>query len=393
MKTKLVLRGQKGGEENAEKVLIAIELIADENKTECWIFEDALATEELADQLMTAWRKDEAVAFPEGALNLKNELSASGNIVPEGYTVTEKDDLIKRTQTEWLFIVLSTKLFKSYEAELNELQEKVEKMPKYGKEMWEELKAFQNKIQAQVQEQNLFRDHTNILRERLNELFGVLKNLRQKDDNAFENAAKDSFDKVTSVLNQIDEALEKNSGEWAKWFDKLKNLQQELKTMKLTRENRVELWARIDKAFKDVKERRFGNKSIETNSGVSAESRLQKRIEGLKLAIQKMQNSVERDENELDFQNKKLNSVNASQLETQLREVRSKMILDRLSSKKEKLADMNKTLADLESRLSRILSKTASEEDLKIAEMQEENQNTEEIGQSEESVENDNTGE
>jgi len=378
MKTKLVLRGLKGNDENAVKVLIATELIADENKTECWIFEGENATDELAEQLMNNWRKGETVAFPETSVYFKNDLSASGNLIPEGYTISEKEDLIKRTQTEWLFIVLSTKLFKTYEAELNELQEKVEKLPRYSKEMWEELKAFQIKIQNQVQEQNLFRDHTNILRERLNELFSSLKNLRQKEDNAFESASKLSYEKFSTFLSQVEEALEKNSGEWAKWFDKLKNLQQELKTVKLTRENREELWTRIDKAFKEVKERRFGNKNTDNNSGGSAESRLQKRIEGLKQAIQKMENSVERDENELDFQNKKLNSSNASQLETQLREVRSKIIHDRLNSKKEKLADMNKTLSDLESRLARILSKTATEEDLKLAEVQEDSLQTEE---------------
>jgi len=65
---------------------------------------------------------------------------------------------------------------------------------------------------------------------------------------------------------------------------------------------------------------------------------------------------------------KKLNNSNATQLETQLSEVRAKMILERLESKKAKLSDMNKTLADLESRLVKVQSKTASAEELKAAE-------------------------
>jgi DNA repair exonuclease SbcCD ATPase subunit len=368
MKTKLVLWGQKGSEENAEKVLIAVELNANANCVDTWIFSGEAASEELSDQLMNNWRKGEAVAFPEGLEQIRTELSASGSILPEGYSAADKEDLVKRTQTEWLFIVLSTKLFQTYESELNTLQDKVEKMTKYSKEMWEELKTFQTKIQTQVQEQNLFREHTNILRERLNELFGSLKKLREVEDSAFETAANEVFQKMSNTLNQIDEAVEKNSGDWAKWFDKLKGLQVELKTAKLTREGRNEIWARIDKAFKEVKDRRFGGSSAQNSNSGNVETRLQRRIEGLKEAIQKMDNSVSRDQKDYDFLFKKLNNSNATQLEAQLSEVRAKMILERLESKKAKLADMNKTLADLESRLARVLAKTATAEDLKAAE-------------------------
>jgi chromosome segregation ATPase len=317
---------------------------------------------------MNNWRKGEAVAFPEGHEYIRTELSASGSILPEGYSAAEKEDLIKRTQTEWLFIVLSTKLFQTYESELNELQDKVEKMSKYNKAMWEELKTFQTKIQTQVQEQNLFREHTNILRERLNEMFGSLKKLREVEDSAFETAANEVYQKMTDLLNQVDAAVENNSGDWAKWFDKLKGLQAELKTAKLTREGRNEIWARIDKSFKEVKERRFGNGNAQNANSGSVETRLQRRIEGLKQAIQKMDSSVSRDQKDYDFLFKKLSNSNATQLETQLSEVRAKMILERLESKKAKLNDMNKTLADLESRLVKVQSKTASAEELKAAE-------------------------
>jgi hypothetical protein len=51
-----------------------------------------------------------------------------------------------------------------------------------------------------------------------------------------------------------------------------------------------------------------------------------------------------------------------------------------MASKKVKLADMNKTLQDLESRLKRIISKMATAEDIKAAEaMSEEEMKSEEI--------------
>ena len=331
------------------------------------------ATEEFAEQLMNNWRKDEVVLFPENNIHAEFELSAGGSLLPEGVSSTEKDDLLKRTQTEWLFIVLSTKLFKTYEGELEEIRERVEALPKYNKSLWEELKAFQNKIQAQASEQNLFREHTNLLRERINGIFGQLKKLREVEDKAFETAAKAAFDKIVDKLKVVEDAVANNNGDWTKCFDKLKELQRDLKNAKLTREGRNELWERIDKAFKEVKDRRFGGNNAGAGTGTGAtnnETRLLRRIEGLKSAIQKMQDSVNRDEKEFNFQDKKINSGNASQLETQLREVKSKMVKERLDSKREKLADMQKTLGDLENRLAKMLAKQAeakAEEEAKAA--------------------------
>jgi len=364
MKTKLVFWGLKNVEDTTEKVLIALELHPVENLVESWVFEGENANETLADQLMNNWRKGEVVVFPDAAVHQKIELSASGSIIPVGYAA-EKEDLVKRTHTEWLFVVLSTKLYKTYELELSEIRDRVEGLKKYSKEIWMELKSFQEKIQKQVEEQNLFRDHTNQLRDVLNDLFGTLKELRQKEDNIFEAAAKETYDKMASTLNQVEDAVEKNLGEWAKWFDKLKGLQQEIKNVKLTKEGRNELWSRIDKAFKDVKDKRFGNAPVNDEN---IEQKLKNRIEGLKEAIHKMDDSVKRDEKELDFQHKKLNNISSSQLESQLREVRAKMIQDRLNSKREKLADMNKTLADLETKLNRVLAKSATKEELKDTE-------------------------
>lgn len=364
MKTKLIFWGLKSVDETTEKVLIALELHPVENLVESWVFEGENANETLADQLMNNWRKGEVIVFPEVTAHQKNELSASGTIIPAGYTV-EKEDLIKRTHTEWLFIVLSTKLYKTYELELSDIRDRVDGLKKYSKEIWMELKSFQEKIQKQVEEQNLFRDHTNQLRDILNDLFGTLKEMRQKEDNIFEAAAKETYDKMASTLNLVEDAVEKNLGEWAKWFDKLKGLQQEIKNVKLTKEGRNELWSRIDKAFKDVKDKRFGNAPANDEN---VEQKLKNRIEGLREAIHKMDDSVKRDEKELDFQQKKLDNISSSQLETQLREVKAKMIQDRLNSKREKLADMNKTLADLEAKLTRVLAKSATKEELKETE-------------------------
>jgi hypothetical protein len=66
-------------------------------------------------------------------------------------------------------------------------------------------------------------------------------------------------------------------------------------------------------------------------------------------AIEKMQESVRRDRQELDFQTKKVAS--SGQLEAQTRQAKIKIIEERLHSKEEKLKEMTDTQADLERKM------------------------------------------
>jgi TolA-binding protein len=75
-----------------------------------------------------------------------------------------------------------------------------------------------------------------------------------------------------------------------------------------------------------------------------------------------MQTSINRDQKELDIQERKLNDSNVGQLETQLREVKAKLIKERITSKTRKLDDMHKTLKELNTRLEKIVAKQAKEE-------------------------------
>ena len=80
---------------------------------------------------------------------------------------------------------------------------------------------------------------------------------------------------------------------------------------------------------------------------------MNRRIEGLKNAIAKMNQSISRDNKELTTLLDKVNSSNTGQIETQLSELRAKIIKDRINSKNDKLVDMNQTLTDLENKLKR----------------------------------------
>ncbi len=399
MKTKLVLWATKSEATASEdtsaqeqKVLVALELLPEENKINAVTIGGEAATKELFQQLSDTWRKGEKVELPESAECAQYELSANGELLPASLKA-EKEDEIKRHQMEWLFIVLSTKLYHSYLGELDELQTKVEALAKYEKAAWDMMKGFWDKVQQQSNEKNLSHDHSEMLRERTNKLFTQLKTLRQAEDDAFETEARANFDAMLARIVAVEEALA-SASETFRLFEDLKVIQSDFKPLKLTKSLRAQLWERIDDAFKAVKGKRSskGERSNNNNNGSEQDKsdkannnnngnndiRLSRRIEGLKDAIAKMEDSIQRDKKELEFQLTRSNSSYGSQLESQLREVRTRLIQERIDSKNVKLDDMQKTLRDLDSKAQRQAAKAAKKSSAPAANEEESSSSEEE---------------
>lgn len=344
MKTKLVIWGTN---EKEERVLLAMELLPEQNEVTLYAFPEASATDEFVAQMMGNWRDGISVPFPEDHQEIRRPLAMAESLLPDDFRV-ERGDVVQRAQSEWAFVVLSYKLQKSLESELDGLSEKVHAMQEFSGGVWDELKGFWDKVMVQARDRNLFREHIEQLREKSNGLFDHLKTLRKASETklrqqsgeiaaAFNEKLDDVFAKVTDGKHLIN------------LFETLKRLQREYHDLALTRDDRNKLWARMDEAFKLVKEKRFGDKPGGGAATKNPGSRIEGRLQGLLDAIGKMQKSIERDEKDLHFENKRIDA-SGGQLEVQLRQAKLAMIQDRVDSKKEKLADMLKTQADLESK-------------------------------------------
>jgi hypothetical protein len=297
------------------------------------------------------WRDGKSIDFPEGFKSADVELTISGSILPPGISA-EKMDLVTRAQTEWNFSILSSRLFRSYQSELNEFKDKVERALHFDKNMWDELKSFWDRVQEQARDKSLFREHSEHLRQETNDLFGKLKDLRGKLDEEFDRTSKTLFEDVVAKLSDIENKVREGI-RLQPLFDELKDIQKKIREVKLNRDHRNKIWEKLDATFKVLKEKRFGPETADDNNPLV---RIQKRYEGLIAAIEKMENSVGRDIDELNFQNGKVNT-SFGQLEAQIRQAKVAMIEERVRSKKEKLAEMYATKTELDRKMEQLQEK------------------------------------
>jgi hypothetical protein len=353
MKSRQVLWGTNAQE---DRVLIAMQLRADDNKVDIFLFPEAIASPEFTQLMLTEWRNDVDVAFPEGGQHIEKELSVTENLLPDDIKV-ERMDLVNRAQSEWHFIVLSTKLHAAYKSELAELEDRVTRMADYSGDAWDALKNFWNKVQEQMKERNLFHEHGNELRDATNGLFTHLKNMRNSVMHEFEDNSKSWYEQINNALDDIEHKIEKGIKGFPDAFDLLKQTQSKFRDQKMTREHANNLWNRIDGLFKTVKEKKFGASAINDSS---ATERLTRRYEGLVGAVDKMQDSIDRDTQDLEYQRKRVEQ-SEGQLEAQLRQAKITMIRDRVKSKQEKLDEMLATKADVEVKINNLKERDARE--------------------------------
>ena len=342
MKTKLVLWGSN---DQDERMLIALELWAKENKVNIYTFPESTVTEEFNQKMMQEWRDGGSVEFPEGYQSYDAELTVTESILPESLKV-ERGDLVQRAQTEWHFIVLSSKLNATYQSELDGFKDKIDQLVKFDQGQWDSLKEFWNKVQNQVRERNLFKEHADALRDNTNALFAQLKGLRSKLDEEFKQLSQKNHDDFIEKLEQIQKRISEGM-RLQTIFEDLKQLQRSFRETKFTKDHRSKVWSTLDGAFKTIKEKRFGSKGDDR----SPFERLTRRYEGLIAAIEKMDRSIKRDRDDLEFQNRKIARTDG-QLEAQIRQAKILMIEERIRSKEEKLGEMNQTKVELEKRIS-----------------------------------------
>jgi hypothetical protein len=346
MKNKLVIWGTDAQD---KKVLIALELRPTENKVDIFTFQDADLTEVFVQEMQTQWQSSKKeIVFLDPHQHIVRDLTVSESLLPDDLR-TEKTEAIATAQREWHFLVLSHKLSDVYRSELNNIKTKMEGLTQYQPEIWKELKGFWDKLISQVKEKNIIKDHADELIGESNQMFEHLKVKRSEMDAQLSEVSAKAAATFSETLEAIHERINKGM-RLAPIFDELKELQEKYKKTQMLQKDRDVVWDKINKAFTALKEKKYGSSNENTQNQNNFGERMNSRIGGLLDAIDKMETSLNRDKQDLTYESKRIDN-STSQLEAQLRTAKLSMIEARISSKEEKLKDMYKTKAEIESKI------------------------------------------
>ncbi|MEL6669398.1 MAG: hypothetical protein AAFP08_10555 [Bacteroidota bacterium] len=332
-----------GRDADQNRVMITLELKTEDNLVHILTYPEKLVTDEVYTKFMNQWRKNQDAELPEPSRSIVRELSVTGGLLPDELKV-EQSDTINLAQNEWHYAVLSDKMTKSYMGELAEIGDAIERSGEYDANQWNRLKTFWEKVQTQLRDKTLLREHGNKLRKGTDELFNKMKELRSKKDQELREKSQGLVAEFNTKLEELEAGIEEGS-HLRKVFDELRKLQSKFHNTKFHRKDRDAIYKRIDAGFKAVKAKRGQG---DGNSGGG--DRTKKRYDGLINAMERMQNSINRDHKDLEFQRKRITNTD-EQMEAEIRRAKIQMIQSRVDSKQEKLNDMLKTKHMLEKRM------------------------------------------
>ena len=323
-----------GRDEQDQEILVAMELQLDSKQVVINTFPRTAIDEDFIQAMTSKWEEGETVEFPSEPTVISRSADEE-HLLPDSIK-TDSPEMIRRLKNEWTLRLLSVRLFENINDSITTMEAKIGEAEGYTQELWDQAKSLWGRVGEYSKENDLSRKHTGELRDRLNGIFDQLKEKRNSSQEEFEKTSQKVREGFENKLNEIRESIQ-NEPKLNELFDGLKKLQKEIKDAKLSHRDRRGLWKVLDNTFSKVK----------AEKQTLWASHLGNRLKGLEHAIGKMESSIKRDEDSLAFQRRKLEDRGVSQIESQLRATKAKVIEDRIKSKQNKLSEMQQTLRHL----------------------------------------------
>ena len=343
MKSRLVTWGKN---EEEDSIILAYELFPDKKELSLFVFDFLNSNETFFQKLLNDWRKQETVEFPEGGYTTHTfPLTMSEPVLPEGITV-DSQEIIDQARVDWHFVVLSTQLFDEFNADIQDVQTRVEDLTVYSQPLWDELKAIQDKVKAKLDEEVLAWKHVRKLKNNISKLFKVLKALRTE---AVQKASADFEVIKTSITKQLDEVEQSVEGvsnpeEQKVLSDKILAIRSELKaTANFPEKVRTGMLKRADFLTKKVK--------MAFLTGAEKEglvNQMKSRLEGINGALERVEKKINWLNREIEFQKNKISNPKASIMEVQMSSAKQQMYEAQLATAKAKQVDLAKVKKNLD---------------------------------------------
>lgn len=343
------------GSSEGQRRLYSFELEPEEARITRRAVPAAESSEDFLQLVLTAWKQRNPVAWPAGTDVDQTGLLASGTMVPEGVELEDKL-LVASAERDWPFEVVSVRLRKQFADELAELADVIAGLEAFDEVIFERLKGAWAKVQSELTNKVLRYEHTHGLKKTSDELFRRMKDLRRGKEREVRAESR-------GIKRELLEKFERADGRLAtkqdprKLFNDLKGLQQEVNQAKLAGPDRRALRKRLDKLFRAAKAE-IDASGADAGHLTQQRARLEHRLEGLEGAIQRMRHSVDRNEKDIFYENKRVERA-GNQLAAQLGAAKLEMLRERAGGKRAKLDDMLATEADLRGKLEKLTKREA----------------------------------
>ena len=321
-----------------EAIFVTLELNVNSMNIEVKHFTTSGMKDEEIDLILKKFVSGEEVEFPANTI-IENRSFTEESLLPNNIKLEGKSGAIRQLQNEWSYLLLNAKLFEQFNAQLEDIKIKAAELKHFRSDIFEEAKEFWEKVLDYKKEREISQEKLAYFKEEINCVFDHLKKLKEsllREKDASSEKIRQEF---SELLTSIDARLEEQGVHFKSILEELKAMQSKLRGEDIKRDIKNILFDDIQSRYDLIKLRRN-----EVMGGVN-----NSRIDGLNLAIARMQKTLDMDKKDLDYNTKKLDHVN-NKLELQLREAKIKVLKDRIASKEEKLADIQKTLQKLTKR-------------------------------------------
>ncbi len=321
-----------------EAIFVALELNVNSMNIEVKHFTTSGMKDEEIDLILKKFVSGEDVEFPVNTI-IENRSFTEESLLPDNIKIEGKSGAIRQLQNEWSYLLLNAKLFEQFNAQLEDIKIKAAELKHFSSDIFEEAKEFWEKVLDYKKEREISQEKLAYFKEEINGVFDHLKKLKEsllREKDASSEKIRQEF---SELLTSIDTRLEVQGVHFKSILEELKAMQSKLRTEDIKRDIKNILFDDIQSRYDRIKLRRDTVMGGVNNS----------RIDGLNLALARMQKTLDMDKKDLDYNTKKLDYVN-NKLELQLRDAKIKVLKDRIASKEEKLADIQKTLQKLTKR-------------------------------------------
>jgi len=318
-----------------EPILVTLELNISNMNIEIKSFPILTTPDNEIDEFIRKFTAEEPVDFPEST-TVENRSFTEESLLPDHIKVDGKSGAIRQLQNEWSYLLLNAKLFEQFNTELDELKQKAADLKGFSHELFDEAKEFWEKVLEYKKEREISQEKLTFFKEEINGVFDHLKYLKESMLKEKDELTEKVKLEISEALTLIDSKLEEQGIHFKTVMDDLKALQVKLRSEDVKRDIKNILFDNIQASFEKLKSKRDEVLGAGNNA----------RVEGLNKVLDRLLKTLDLDKRDLDYNTKKLNSVN-NKLELQLREAKINVLKDRIMSKEEKVADIQKTLKKL----------------------------------------------